>query len=110
MLKTYECLHFNNLQPTVEFRHEVRGPREGDSTCANKTIIERGILSDSLSEWSPLHKKLIKNLMMGWCLYHLEIDRKSRNLLRESDQVDSCIEQIGLELGLQVNRASSTER
>ena len=75
-LPTHPRLHFEQLQPAVELGRELGRTGKGDGADSSKTIVERRVLTDSLAERSTL-----------------EVNDKGRDLLRQTQEVDSGVEQ-----------------
>lgn len=84
--ETHGFVHVDELEPTVELGYEIGSSRERDSSYSEKSVVERRVLGDTLSEGATL-----------------EVDREGRDLLRERDEVDARVEEVGRELGLEVN-------
>jgi hypothetical protein len=85
---TYPTLHLDDLQPAVELGHEVRRAGVGDSSSANKAVVEVLVLADTLAEGPALI-----------------VDRERGDLLGQSKEIDGGIKQTWLELGVEVDRA-----
>lgn len=52
--RTYQVLHFDNLEPSIQFGDKVSRTRHSDRRSSNQAPPERRIFSDSLSERSAL--------------------------------------------------------
>lgn len=89
---TYEVFHLHYLKPARKLGDEVGRSRECNSTCAHEAPEEIGILSDPFPERPTL-----------------EVDRESRDLLREPEKIDCSIEKIWFELRLQVNGTTASQ-
>ena len=89
---THDVLHLDDLQPAVELGHKVRRARERDGARADETPVEGRVLADTLAEGPAL-----------------EVDSEGRHLLRQAEQVDGCVEQVGLEFGVEVDLPAAEE-
>jgi hypothetical protein len=83
---THPTGHLHELQPPVGLGHKVGRTRVRDRADTKQTVVQRWVLTDSLTEGTTL-----------------EVENKSRHLLRETEKVDGSVEQRGLKFGIQIN-------
>lgn len=96
--------HLNDLQPAVELGHEVGGTGERDGACAQEAIPQCPVLADALAEWTTL--PICQHTASSYIRKaYLEVDRERRHLLRQSQQVDRCVQQARFKLGLEIDGA-----
>lgn len=51
---THRVLHFYDLQPAIQFRHEVCRSTKSDGAGTQKAIVQRFVLADAFPEWPTL--------------------------------------------------------
>lgn len=88
--QTHRSLHLNNLQPPIHLRHKIRRSRKRNTARPDQSPIQRRVLSYALTEGSAL-----------------VVDREGGDLLREAEEEDGGVEQVGLEFGFEVDGAPS---
>lgn len=87
---TYRSSHLDQLQPSVQLGHKVSRATIGNRTDTEQTVIQGGILPDTLSEGTTL-----------------EVEDKSGDLLRKTEEVDGSVEQSGLKLFFEINLSTA---
>lgn len=87
---TYRSSHLDQLQPSVQLGHKVGRATIGNRTDTEQTVIQGGILPDTLSEGTTL-----------------EVEDKSGDLLRKTEEVDGSVEQSGLKLFFEINLSTA---
>jgi hypothetical protein len=93
VMSAYPRLHLEQLQPVVQFGRKFGGSSEGDRTDTSKTVVERGVLSNTLTEWPTL-----------------EVDDERRDLLRKSQEVDRRVKQGRLVFRLEVDNSATVSK
>lgn len=103
---TYAVLHLNNLQPSIQLRHEVSGSRKRDAAGCNKAPPQRRVLANSFTERSALESLENRKIRSDECQTYLEVDGEGGNLLRKPEQVDRGVQKAGFKFRLKIDGSS----
>jgi hypothetical protein len=87
---THPRFHLVQLKPVVQLGRELGSSGKRDGADSSKTIVQRWVLSNPLTERSTL-----------------EVDDEGGNLLRKTKEVDSRVQQRRLVFGLEIDRTTA---